>query len=177
MDEEELLWLEESRSDWVERKTFGEFSQRPRLSLSVVSLNEDENDEEGIEFPSYDDVLTAENEDTNNEPLSTETEPKDYNDEHRDDATTDLRSTFLTPESIDTIDRSVDDIDIRFEPSGHVDYLAHDWDEEDIWSSWGHVRSKRKECENSKRLENAAWRTWEKKRSNLKTVSPETLNW
>ena len=30
---------------------------------------------------------------------------------------------------------------------------------------------------NSDRLENASWRTWQKIRCNLKTISPETLNW
>jgi hypothetical protein len=30
---------------------------------------------------------------------------------------------------------------------------------------------------NAARLENASWRTWLKAKNNLKTVSPETLNW
>lgn len=33
------------------------------------------------------------------------------------------------------------------------------------------------EMANGVRLENASWRTWAKQRSNLKTISPETLNW
>ncbi|KAK0547306.1 protein phosphatase regulator [Tilletia horrida] len=33
------------------------------------------------------------------------------------------------------------------------------------------------EITNGVRLENASWRTWAKQRGNLKTISPETLNW
>lgn len=33
------------------------------------------------------------------------------------------------------------------------------------------------EIANGVRLENASWRTWQKQRNNLKTISPETLNW
>ncbi|PVH69731.1 hypothetical protein DL98DRAFT_522027, partial [Cadophora sp. DSE1049] len=66
---------------------------------------------------------------------------------------------------------------VRDQPSRHVDYLCHDWKEEDIWSSWKHVVSKRKANSNSARLENALWRTWTKSRYRLKTVPPETLDW
>ena len=70
-----------------------------------------------------------------------------------------------------------DDTAIRMEPSRHVDYLSHDWKEEDIWSSWRHIVAKRKFYVNSARLENASWRSWTKSKYRLKTVSPETLNW
>ncbi|RKL04143.1 hypothetical protein BFJ70_g17218 [Fusarium oxysporum] len=43
--------------------------------------------------------------------------------------------------------------------------------------SWKYVTSRRGEDPNSARLENACWRTWTKYKNNLKTVSPETLNW
>lgn len=33
------------------------------------------------------------------------------------------------------------------------------------------------EIANGVRLENASWRTWQKQRNKLKTISPETLNW
>ncbi|KAI4104462.1 MAG: hypothetical protein L6R37_003205 [Teloschistes peruensis] len=70
-----------------------------------------------------------------------------------------------------------DDMDIKREPTRHVDYLSHNWKEEDIWSSWKHVVARRKVYTNSVRLENASWRTWAKCKYRLRTVSPETLNW
>ncbi|KAL8808579.1 MAG: hypothetical protein Q9200_004228 [Gallowayella weberi] len=70
-----------------------------------------------------------------------------------------------------------DDMNIQNEPSRHVDYLSHNWKEEDIWSSWRHVVARRKVYGNSRRLENASWRTWAKSKYRLKTVAPETLNW
>lgn len=72
---------------------------------------------------------------------------------------------------------AVDDTAIEIQPTRHVDYLSHDWKEEDIWSSWKHIVSNREEFGNSARLENASWRTWIKAKNHLKTVSPETLNW
>ena len=70
-----------------------------------------------------------------------------------------------------------DDTTIQVQPTRHVDYLSHNWKEEDIWSSWRHVVGKRKSYSNSTRLENASWRTWTKAKYGLKTVSPEKLNW
>ena len=70
-----------------------------------------------------------------------------------------------------------DDTAVRQEPSRHVDYLSHDWAEEDIWTSWRHIVSKRKVYGERSRLENASWRTWTKSKYKLRTVSPETLNW
>ena len=70
-----------------------------------------------------------------------------------------------------------DDTAIERMPSRHVDYLAHNWKEEDIWASWKHIVARRKLYTNGSRLENASWRTWTKLKCQLKTVSPETLNW
>ena len=70
-----------------------------------------------------------------------------------------------------------DDTAIRAIPSRHVDYLSHNWKEEDIWESWKYIVSRRGDYSNSARLENASWRTWVKSKNKLKTVSPETLNW
>jgi len=70
-----------------------------------------------------------------------------------------------------------DDTAVRDEPSRQVDYLSHDWKEEDIWLSWKHIVSKRRYYGERSRLENASWRTWAKSKYQLKTVSPETLNW
>lgn len=71
----------------------------------------------------------------------------------------------------------LDDTAMKQEPKQHVDYLSHDWREEDIWSSWRHIVSQRKVYGQKSRLENASWRTWAKSKYHLRTVSPETLNW
>ncbi|KAK4051241.1 protein phosphatase regulator [Microbotryomycetes sp. JL201] len=62
-------------------------------------------------------------------------------------------------------------------PSICVDYLSHDWQEDDVWASWKAMTKHKAEIANGVRLENASWRTWAKQRGNLKTISPETLNW
>jgi len=71
---------------------------------------------------------------------------------------------------------SVEDIQDRL-PSICVDYLSHDWSEEDVWASWRSMTRHKHEIANGVRLENASWRTWQKQRNKLKTISPETLNW
>lgn len=62
-------------------------------------------------------------------------------------------------------------------PSICVDYLSHEWKDEDVWSSWKAMTKRKNEIANGVRLENASWRTWAKQRGKLKTISPETLNW
>ncbi|EME87314.1 uncharacterized protein MYCFIDRAFT_85630 [Pseudocercospora fijiensis CIRAD86] len=72
----------------------------------------------------------------------------------------------------------VDDSAVRQEPSRQVDFLSHEWREEDIWSSWRNIVSQRKTVYGERsRLENASWRTWAKAKFDLRTVSPEQLNW
>ncbi|KAJ3743663.1 hypothetical protein DFH05DRAFT_1525965 [Lentinula detonsa] len=70
-----------------------------------------------------------------------------------------------------------DDSSLLTLPRGQVDYLTHDWQEEDVWRSWRNMTRQKNEIANGVRLENASWRTWWKQRNKLKTVSPETLNW
>jgi hypothetical protein len=89
----------------------------------------------------------------------------------------DVSTSTSRPGSPELEDRAEDDIAIKAMPSRHVDYLSHNWREEDIWSSWKLIVSKRSEYSNSARLENASWRTWMKAKNKLSTVSPETLNW
>lgn len=72
---------------------------------------------------------------------------------------------------------AADDTSIEEEPSRHVDYLSHEWREEDIWASWRYVTARKNSYSNGVRLENASWRTWAKAKHNLGTISPETLNW
>jgi hypothetical protein len=72
---------------------------------------------------------------------------------------------------------TMDDISLSPNPSRHVDYLSHDWSEEDIWATWKRLQSKRQAPNVAERLENATWRAWAKVRLKLKTVSPESFNW
>ncbi|PCH36292.1 hypothetical protein WOLCODRAFT_126993 [Wolfiporia cocos MD-104 SS10] len=70
-----------------------------------------------------------------------------------------------------------DDTSFSTLPDGQVDYLSHEWREEDVWRSWRNMTRQKNAIANGMRLENASWRTWWKQRNKLKTVSPETLNW
>ncbi|EPQ56281.1 hypothetical protein GLOTRDRAFT_120851 [Gloeophyllum trabeum ATCC 11539] len=70
-----------------------------------------------------------------------------------------------------------DDSSFDTVPSGQVDYLSHQWREEDVWRSWRSMTKQRNAIANGARLENASWRTWWKQRNGLKTISPESLNW
>ncbi len=72
---------------------------------------------------------------------------------------------------------AADDSSVEEEPSRNVDYLSHEWIEEDIWTSWRYVVFHREKYENSVRLENASWRTWTKLKHNLGTISPDALDW
>jgi hypothetical protein len=107
-------------------------------------------------------------------PPSPQTGDSDTSSEHEDD---DDSAATTRPGSPDVNDRAEDDIAIRARPSRHVDYLSHNWREEDIWSSWKLIVARRGDYSNSARLENASWRTWMKSKNKLSTVSPETLNW
>lgn len=70
-----------------------------------------------------------------------------------------------------------DDQAMEREPACHADYLAHEWKLEDIWSSWRYVVARRRVYSDSARLENASWRMWAKAKDNLRTISPESINW
>ncbi|QKD57389.2 uncharacterized protein FOBCDRAFT_241933 [Fusarium oxysporum Fo47] len=70
-----------------------------------------------------------------------------------------------------------DDMAASNRPSHQVDYLSHNWRDEDIWSSWRYIAMRRGELPNSIRLKNAVWRTRVKTKNNMKTISPETLDW
>lgn len=80
----------------------------------------------------------------------------------------------VLPGSVNTIP---DDSTLSDLPRGQVDYLSHEWREEDVWRSWRNMTRLKNEIANGVRLENASWRTWWKQRNGLGTVTPETLNW
>lgn len=149
------------------------FASTPASSLSLDAHCEDEDDEDQIVFPSYDDVGYYGQAEDLEPPASPRT-----GDSYTVSPTSNSTSTNVSrPVSPDPSEHAEDDTAVRIQPSRHVDYLSHNWKEEDIWSSWKLIVSKRKAYNNSARLENASWRTWTKSKNKLKTVSPETLNW
>lgn len=149
------------------------YSSTPASSLSLDARCEDEDDEDQIAFPSYDDVGYYGQVEELEPPASPRT-----GDSYTVSPTSNSTSTNVSrPESPDAVEHAEDDTAVRTQPSRHVDYLSHNWREEDIWLSWKLIVSKRKAYNNSARLENASWRTWMKAKNKLKTVSPETLNW
>ena len=152
------------------------WSSTPASSLSVSTRSPGE-DEDQIIFPSYDDVGYLEPSHEDDPPAS----PNPATTPHTKTAYLDRATITIIdtprPRPPDYVVAAEDDSAVRSEPSRHVDYLSHDWREEDIWTSWRHIVSKRKTYGNSARLENASWRTWAKSKYRLRTVSPETLNW
>ena len=127
-------------------------------------------------FPSYDDE--GDNLEELKQDLSSQTSPELI----RSDTISPSAShkSLATPGCLDRPDRQLsagDDTALRREPTRQVDYLSHNWKEEDIWSTWRHVVAKRRVYSNSRRLENASWRTWAKSKYRLETVSPDKLNW
>lgn len=148
------------------------YSSTPASCLSLDTGCPEEDDQ--IIFPSYDDAGCLDEvvqPDTPASPSSNNTEvPPSI-------SQTSSRSVHARPQSPELMLTAEDDTAVRIVPSRHVDYLSHDWREEDIWSSWRHIVSRRKIYGNSARLENASWRTWAKSKYRLRTVSPERLNW
>ncbi|CAB4472677.1 unnamed protein product [Rhizophagus irregularis] len=75
-------------------------------------------------------------------------------------------------------DDSIDIIPgIQYHSKIHVDYLSHDWKNENVWISWKVMTKQKKIFDNGIRLENASWRVWAKQKYNLKTLNPKELNW
>ena len=150
-----------------------DFSNFPSYSStplsSGVSLEDKYSDQQDFDFPHFEQF--GNNADLNEPPPSPKEE--ESSEEPEESTTTDTTRSD-SPLATPTV---ADDTAIKTEPSQHVDYLSHDWREEDIWSSWRHIVSQRKVYGQRSRLENASWRTWAKSKYHLRTVSPETLNW
>jgi hypothetical protein len=128
-------------------------------TLSTLSLDDDE-----LILPSYDAEIEK-----LRESMAPEQEPDTVSDASAE-------GTLHIPAwSCHT--QAADDTSVEEEPSRHVDYLSHEWREEDIWASWRYVTARKDSYSNGVRLENASWRTWAKAKNNLGTISPETLNW
>lgn len=123
----------------------------------------------------YDDTSSSSSEDENNVYLN------DDNDIDIDMKNNTLSPSVSPPPPDNDKLLPQDDNDVVREPQRHVDYLSHHWKESEISNSWKYIIAKKKKTDiddvNTARLENASWRTWAKARNNLKTVSPEILNW
>lgn len=166
------------------------FSNQPSyLSTPSSSLSLDEpcsSEDEELSFPSYDDIdgkdIFTNIQDV--DPPPSPAEPSIPGPSEAGPPTVDVGGNkSLSPAILthsgpsEPSPTAGDDTAIRIVPTRHVDYLSHNWKEEDIWSSWRHIVGKRKAYSNSSRLENASWRTWAKAKYGLQTVSPERLNW
>jgi hypothetical protein len=138
-------------------------------SRSTLTLDTTFDADDGLNLPSYGGVQFHDDDDGQHSPMSTPASGLQSEVEHSHNGT--------AVNSPDKTLISEDDSSLKTEPSRHVDYLSHEWVEEDIWSSWRHIVSKRKVYGERSRLENASWRTWAKQKYSLRTVSPETLNW
>lgn len=143
------------------------YASTPRSS--GLSLQTDLTADDDIDFPNYEMQFSSSHNDGNGS-------SKSYED---DTEVPEISTTTDTTRSDSPLHTPTvaDDTAIREEPSQHVDYLSHNWREEDIWSSWRHIVSQRKVYGQRSRLENASWRTWAKSKYRLRTISPETLNW
>lgn len=182
--------LASSGSLAASRQSYSNFNQ-PHTSSAFIpdhqpklSFELGHQPDHGLAFPAYDEVQFFHEDEPLDLPPSPrpedETSDADSNDGRGDrDDEDDAGSTTDTTRSDSPLPTPTvaDDTAIKHEPSRHVDYLSHDWREEDIWSSWRHIVSQRKVYGQRSRLENASWRTWAKSKYHLPTVSPETLNW
>ncbi|KAF2750770.1 hypothetical protein M011DRAFT_391825, partial [Sporormia fimetaria CBS 119925] len=139
-------------------------------SFSLHTDSDSDDSDNGLLFPGYS-TAVRHKKDVQEAPPSSPVHGQDTTSSPADGTETSPASPPDPPP------HSEDDSAVRPEPSHHVDYLSYDWREEDIWSSWRHIVEHRKVYGERSRLENASWRTWAKNQFNLKTVSPETLNW
>lgn len=155
-----------STVDFSYPSSFSSTPHTSRLSLDSRLTTDDD-----IEFPNYD-SLQYSHQDSDGGSIR-RPEEDDDNDVPGASTTTDTTQSD-SPLPTPTV---ADDTAVGEEPSRHVDYLSHDWREEDIWASWRHIVSHRKVYGQKSRLENASWRTWAKSKYQLRTISPETLNW
>ena len=146
-------------------------------SSSISQEDECELEEDDILFPSYDDEVSYHNTEEAHSSANVDVIPSTFLNAPTTTPTTVSPPIPSNPGVSSPAPTAGDDTAIRKEPSRHVDYLSHNWKEEDIWSSWRHIVTKRKVYGKTSRLENASWRTWAKSMNRLKTVSPDTLNW
>lgn len=85
---------------------------------------------------------------------STGLEAADHAPRHRVAGSDGRHKLQITP--LEDYDRTEDDSDIKLQPERQVDYLSHEWREEDLHQSWRHVQSQKSKYDKAARLENAA---------------------
>lgn len=145
-------------------------SPKSQYSQSSTRINQESDSSTDTLFSTYSPVPAKNEEDGNEAPP-----PSPQNPSPSPDGSRTALNVLYTRSHV--LIKAEDDTAVKQEPSRHVDYLSHEWKEEDIWSSWRHIVSQRKIYGEKSRLENASWRTWAKQRNNLKTVHPQNLNW
>lgn len=150
------------------------------LSLDDQYSREDDDDDEDIVFPDYEDRRGVHD----RAGLQRELEPISIRSSFGTESEPPPPSPCISspakqspPELSHQNSNTEDDTAVERVPTAHVDYLSHNWAEEDIWASWRYIVSKRKAYENSFRLENAVWRSWTKSKYQFKTIAPGQLNW
>jgi hypothetical protein len=152
--------------------TYSTQSSTSSVSSSICLDPSDE--EDSLFLPVYDFGVAA-----LSPPPSPEPEPMlpAEEDKSMEDPSRQSTPEVRDPNTLSPRPNAADDTFLLHEPSRHVDYLSHDWREEDIWASWRYMVGKRKSHSNATRLENASWRTWAKKKYGLRTLPPGKLNW
>jgi hypothetical protein len=142
------------------------YASTPASSVSLDHGDESEEGDYDMAFPSYGSNVAVWSKSSETTPTSSVS------------SGTPTQTPLLLADDASVSTASIhDDSIIEVEPSRHVDYLSHEWKEEDLWKSWSYVSHRRGSIANSTRLENASWRSWTKAKNHLRTVSPETLNW
>lgn len=143
----------------------------PPSSISLDPPEEEDDEDDGLCFPSYGDRTSNPVPAPTPPPASPSTNSTESS--SLPEPTTPTNSTIPPSPTI----KPADDTSMHDEPTRQVDYLSHAWNEEDVSVSWRHIVTNRKTFGEQSRLENASWRTWAKSKYNLKTVEPERLNW
>jgi hypothetical protein len=133
------------------------YASTPATAFSVLSdyeeaLSIDDAPEDHFSFPSYgQDKFFLRPEyhrgDSLEPPPSPQTNDNDASCVIEDDS-----AEATGPGTPDCSEHAEDDTAVVSHPSRQVDYLSHDWREEDIWSSWRYIVSRRGEFANSARL-------------------------
>lgn len=169
------------------------YTSTPSSLLSLDDEHSTEDDEEGqddIAFPDYDDEKNLRQGSCLHVELDTDSEsesesvseailtpPSSRPDTRLFLVNSGSSARPLRPKVVHETNSTEDDTAAKREPTSHVDYLSHSWAEEDIWASWRYIISNRKVFGNSMRLENAAWRSWTKSKYHFATIEPGQLNW
>jgi len=130
-------------------------------------------------FPAYDHATSSSA--TTPEPISDIDQEEDYDkSEEEEEAPSDSPGSPMSAPPPTAFRDTLDDLWVERgrAPTRQLDYFLHHWEEPEIWSSWRYIRKEKAQYPQiATRLKNASWRTWAKSKYELKTTTPETLNW